>query len=80
MTIAYYIVRCHDKLWLLERKDTNCELALFDSYKKAVSRAEVLASDTLPSLLEIHTGTSVEQRRYPFVTTTVQETFSGSYE
>jgi hypothetical protein len=80
MNIAHYIVRPKNNFWLLERKDTNAELALFDTSKKAVSRAEALARDTPPSLLEIHTGTVVEHYRYPFVTTNLKRTFSESYE
>lgn len=69
MSIAHYIVRPKNGFWLLERKDTGRELVLFETRQKAVKRAEALARDTQPSLLEIHTGTHVEERRYPFLTT-----------
>jgi hypothetical protein len=62
---AHYILRRKDRFWLLERKDTNAELALFDSQQKALSRAEILAKEHLPSLLEIyHTPTRIEERYY----------------
>ncbi len=80
VSIAHYIIRAKHNFWLLERKDTNAELALFDSYKKALSRAESLAAETLPSLLEIHNEANVEQRRYPFVTIEAQEKCAERYE
>lgn len=63
---ARYTVRRKDHFWLLERADTNKELALYDTQHQAVARAEGLAKETCPSVLEIvHTPNTVEKRQYP---------------
>ena len=65
---AHYCIRRQEKFWLLERKDTGQGLAIFDTQRKAISRAESLACATLPSQLDIHhDGQHIEERRYPFV-------------
>jgi hypothetical protein len=65
MPIRHYVVRPKNDCWLLERKDTGCELALYNTRQRAVRCGETLAQDNQPSLLEIHTGMHVEERRYP---------------
>jgi isoleucyl-tRNA synthetase len=70
---AHYIVRRRDRFWLLERKDTNCELALFDTQHKAIKRGQTLAALTLPSQLEICHDTRREHKHYSFVTTPMVE-------
>lgn len=64
--VARYAVRRRDRFWLLERTDTKNELALFDTQQQAVVRAERLAKESAPSVLEIvHTAHNVEARHYP---------------
>jgi Uncharacterized protein conserved in bacteria (DUF2188) len=68
-TSTYYVLRRKDSFWLLERSEAGTkkpsELALFDTYAKALSRAEALAKEHLPSLLEIHhTANKIEEKYY----------------
>jgi hypothetical protein len=66
--VARYAVRRKDHFWLVERVDAGKGLALFDNQPQAVARAEGLAKENLPSVLEIvHALGKVEERHYPLL-------------
>lgn len=63
---AHYIIQRKGAFWLLSREDNGRDLAFFHSKHQALQRAEILASENMPSQLDIHHESGrLETKHYP---------------